>query len=106
MNFELAFKTGNVEGLHAMTWRFLVMGDRTIEKFAIRDLDSSLTSRERAAVDEWENSNYPLHGMRDHPSHKLKILGGMWGGDNRKLGWKLAREIQKSLLTVRPAKTG
>ena len=45
----------------------------------IRDLDSPLTHRERAAVDDWLLSNKILHIMRDHPVHIHFILAGMWG---------------------------
>ena len=44
-----------------------------------RDLDSPLTHRERAAVDEWLASNKSLHIMRDHPLHGDFVLAGMWG---------------------------
>lgn len=43
-----------------------------------RDLDSSLTQRERAAVNEWLASNKSFHSMRDHPQHGVPVLGGMW----------------------------
>ena len=35
--------------------------------------------RERAAVDEWLNSDFGFHIMRDHPQHYIEILAGMWG---------------------------
>ena len=44
-----------------------------------RDLDSALTLRERVAVNAWLASNKSFHSMRDHPSHGLPMLGGMWG---------------------------
>ena len=44
-----------------------------------RDLDSPLTARERAAVNEWLSSNESFHAMRDHPMHGAPMLGGMWG---------------------------
>jgi hypothetical protein len=44
-----------------------------------RDVDSRLLQREKAAVDEWINSNYKFHIMRDHLYHNTVILGGMWG---------------------------
>ena len=49
-----------------------------------RDLDSLITEREAAAVLEWQQPEYdnrPVHIMRDHPSHGVPILGGMWGVD-------------------------
>jgi hypothetical protein len=45
----------------------------------VRDVDSRPTRREFAAVEEWLASGKALHIMRDHPHHKVVILGGMWG---------------------------
>jgi len=44
-----------------------------------RDTDSRLNHREKAAVDEWLESDKSFHIMRDHPFHKFPVLGGMWG---------------------------
>lgn len=61
-------------------WRFLVMDDPSVKRFLIRDADSLLSYRERAAVDEWLNSDRWFHVMRDFYSHTELILAGMWGG--------------------------
>ena len=61
-------------------WRFLVLEDPTVKRFLIRDADSLLGYRERAAVDEWISSNQWFHVMRDFYSHSELILAGMWGG--------------------------
>ena len=53
------------------TRRFIVV--------ASRDLDSPITVREQAAVNEWLSSNRSFHVMRDHPHHGRSIMGGMWG---------------------------
>jgi hypothetical protein len=44
-----------------------------------RDLDSALTQRERSAVNVWLSSNKSFHAMRDHPKHRIRMLGGLWG---------------------------
>ncbi|KAB7500864.1 hypothetical protein Anas_06872, partial [Armadillidium nasatum] len=39
-----------------------------------------ILGREYDAVSEWLNSTTKsLHLMRDHPDHRVQILGGMWG---------------------------
>jgi hypothetical protein len=64
-----------------MFWRFLVADDPSVDRFIIRDSDSRLNLREKAAIDEWIQSGRLAHNMRDHPSHRnYKISGGMWGG--------------------------
>ena len=34
-----------------------------------RDLDAEIIDRELAALNEWFNSNYTFHIMRDHQGH-------------------------------------
>ena len=47
--------------------------------FLSRDLDSRISSREVAAVEEWLRSDKDFHFMRDHPEHGVGILGSGWG---------------------------
>lgn len=63
-------------------WRYLAADDPTIDILICRDCDSRLGNREVAAVNEWLASDKDVHIMRDHPLHKNKILGGMWGVRN------------------------
>ncbi|UJR22371.1 hypothetical protein I4U23_025433 [Adineta vaga] len=60
-------------------WRFLPAGDELVDVMASRDLDSPLTQRELAAVNEWLSSGKAWHTMRDNPMHFVAMLGGMWG---------------------------
>ncbi len=61
-------------------WRFLVMDDPNVDCFIIRDADSLLSCKEKAAVDEWLASGRWFHIMRDAIEHSELILAGMWGG--------------------------
>jgi len=63
----------------SMFWRFEPASEDTVDIMISRDTDSRLSLREKAAVVEWESSSFGFHIMRDHPYHKYKILGGMWG---------------------------
>lgn len=56
-------------------WRFLPAGDDHVDIMASRDLDSPLTLRELAAVNEWISSGKAWHTMRDHPMHFVAMLG-------------------------------
>lgn len=60
-------------------WRFLVMDDPNVNCFLIRDADSLVSYRERAAVDEWLASDRWFHCMHDFYSHTELLLAGMWG---------------------------
>ena len=66
-----------------MFWRFSVASDPTVDVFIVRDCDSRLWFREKAAVDEWLASDKDFHIMRDNNQHTTAILGGMWGARNR-----------------------
>ena len=64
-------------------WRILPLFDKKVDVFICRDADSRLSYREKAAVDEWLESNKALHIMRDHPKgHKTIMLAGMCGFNN------------------------
>ena len=63
-----------------MVWRFLPAGEEEVERFTSRDIDSRLSAREAAAVQEGEASGLPFSVMRDHPSHAdYEVSGGLWG---------------------------
>lgn len=77
-------KTGY--GIHRYTWRFLAHDVNDHGRFIVRDCDSRLNFREKAAVDEWIASGKTWHVMRDHPTHQDPIMAGMWGGKLMGLG--------------------
>ena len=66
--------------ISGLFWRFLVLDDKDVQYFLIRDADSLLSYRERSAVDQWLNSTRWFHKMHDSYSHTELILAGMWGG--------------------------
>ena len=59
--------------------RYLPLLDPTVEVMVSRDLDSRITAREQAAVEDWLKTDLTFHVMRDNPHHGTEILGGMWG---------------------------
>jgi hypothetical protein len=73
-----------VDGLPAARfgtfWRFLVADDPEVDRFLLRDSDSCVSLRERAAVEDWIQSGKPFHVMRDGFAHTELVLAGMWGG--------------------------
>lgn len=72
-------ETGEPGDWRGMFWRFEAASDPEVEVMLSRDCDSRLSPREAAAVAEWLASPAQFHIMRDHPSHDVPILGGMWG---------------------------
>jgi FkbM family methyltransferase len=84
-----------------MSWRFLVAADTDVERYVVRDIDSRLSLREKAAVDEWIESQKKFHVMRDHPSHShYTMSGGMWGGTRDALPNINLLLIQKTMSNV------
>lgn len=68
-------------GISGMYWRLFVANDPTVDRFIVRDSDSSPGARERAALDEWIRSDLAFHVFRDSPSHwGWPIVGCCWGG--------------------------
>jgi len=65
----------------SMFWRFEAVSEKD-SYIIFRDTDSRLNIREKLAVDQWIESGKTFHIMRDHPFHRVPILGGMWGYHN------------------------
>lgn len=62
-------------------WRFEVAADPEVDFFLVRDADSVVNVREKAAVDDFLfHSEARFHVMRDYFSHAELMLAGMWGG--------------------------
>ena len=78
-NVKIIFKSGNLNTIKPLMWRFEAIDDPEVEIMMSRDTDTRILLREKLAVDEWINSNKSFHIMRDHPHHDAFILGGMFG---------------------------
>lgn len=59
--------------------RFCVADISQVERFAVRDVDSRPSQREKNAVNAWIESGTDVHALRDHPYHAVWMLGGLWG---------------------------
>jgi len=67
---------GEWEGLFT---RFHPIWSPEVEITLVRDTDSRLNPREKAAVDAWLATDLRAHTMRDHIEHQVPMLGGMIG---------------------------
>lgn len=61
-------------------WRFKAADDPQVGRFLVRDIDSVINLREKAAVDAWMASDRWFHSMHDWWTHTDLLLAGMWGG--------------------------
>ena len=66
----------NASHIFPMNWRFFPSLDPQVDVMVSRDLDSLISAREAAAVQEWLASDKQIHVMRDHPHHGTVMLGG------------------------------
>jgi hypothetical protein len=78
-NTKIIFKSGDLNSIKPMMWRFEAIDDLEVEIMMSRDTDTRFILREKMAVEEWLNSDSVFHIMRDHPCHNQKIMGGMFG---------------------------
>ena len=79
-------------------WRFLVEEDPEVDLYLIRDADSVVNVRERAAVEDWLASGKAFHVMRDFPTHSELVLAGMWGahrGNLKGLGKQIIDYVRR-----------
>ena len=60
--------------------RFLVMNDRTVGRFLVRDCDARLSAAEADLVRAWIGSGHLFHVVRDHVLHNELMIGCMWAG--------------------------
>lgn len=60
--------------------RFLVMNDRSVGRFLVRDCDARLSTAEAELVQRWIDSGLPFHVMRDHVLHNELMIGCLWAG--------------------------
>jgi hypothetical protein len=65
-----------LRGLNGRMFRYLVMLDPNVDIFVSRDIDGIIWQRELDAVDQWLESNFTFHLMRDHVFHSATILAG------------------------------
>lgn len=78
-NVKIIYKSGDLNIIKPMMWRFEAIDDPEVEVMMSRDTDTRLWDREILAVNEWLQSDKIFHIMRDHPHHGDHILGGMFG---------------------------
>ena len=79
---QLPGPMGSDDAFAGTFWRFIPVSENKWEHVLIRDTDSRLNIREKAAVDDWIVSGKSFHSMLDHPKHmdaRYPFMAGMWG---------------------------
>ena len=83
---EVIMKSFRRSKYECLFWRFLVACDPQVDIYIIRDADSEIIKKDRQVVDEWLASGRDFHIVRDHPSHRIMMPGGLWGGREKIAG--------------------
>lgn len=65
-----------------MSWRYAPIFNIENECCIIRDTDSLISNREIQLINEWINTTYNFHIIRDHPLHNMPIMGGLFAIKN------------------------
>jgi hypothetical protein len=72
----------------ARLWRFRAIYDPTVDVVLSRDCDARLSLREAEAHQEFLDSKFGFHIIRDHPSgHGYLISAGMFACKNKDMGF-------------------
>ena len=72
-------KVEDEENSIARTWRFMACLDTDVDVVLSRDVDARLSLREAEAHQEFMDSNFNFHIIRDHPAgHNYVISAGMF----------------------------
>lgn len=59
-------------------WRYRALKHSNHDFILFRDVDSRLSEREISATEDWLESPWPYHVMRDHKFHGRQLLAGLW----------------------------
>lgn len=97
-NVQVILQQERSEGMEGMSWRLLASLRDEMRAVLFRDADSLFSTREADVVNEWLQSTYDTHIIRDHPYHQSPIMGGTLGvkGEALRLLAALVRERLRS----------
>ena len=88
-------KVDDDENSISRTWRFMAMADEDVDVVLSRDVDARLSLREAEAHQEFMESEFNFHIIRDHPTgHGYLISAGMFAMKTKKY-----RELMHNMLT-------
>ncbi len=73
LNCEIV-RCGSYTQCEGMLWRLQALEEPGYDVVCIRDADSRLSYRERMLLDEWLQTDYAYHAVRDHPQHENAVI--------------------------------
>ena len=83
-------------------WSFLVVDDVTVDRFIVRRGRSRLNDRDAKLVQEWIDTDKPVHCIRDHPGYSSRAMTEhLWGGKAASLRQMLGKPMTDLLLAAK-----
>lgn len=76
---NVTIKKLDISGHELMTQRFLSIDEPNVDIMFSRDCDSMISEREIQFCNEFIESPYLIHTIRDHRGHFVPIMGGLFG---------------------------
>lgn len=71
---------GSIHGINnKMLWRLNPVFLNLSDVLFVRDADSIISFREIELMNEFINSEFDFHIIRDHPLHYMPVMGGLFG---------------------------
>ena len=87
-------KVDDTENSIARTWRFMACTDKNVDVVLSRDVDARLSLREAEAHQEFMESGFNFHIIRDHPiGHQYLISAGMFAMKTAAYGDLMHKEL-------------
>lgn len=68
-----------VSGWINMVYRFYPVLDTSFDVVCVRDTDSRIHERDRWCIKTFLEGPCKVYTIRDHPWHRYKVMGGLWG---------------------------
>ena len=83
VNSKITLVKKSRRGYDALLWRYIPFYELNDSIVIVRDCDSIITEREVLLLEEWLDTNYPFHIIRDHLHHSELIMAGLFSGSTK-----------------------
>lgn len=76
---NVVLRETGVTGPANMIYRFYTIDEAGVDLMMVRDADSIIHWKDRWAINEFVNSGFLAHTIRDNVEHTAPLMGGLWG---------------------------
>lgn len=79
LSTKIMWRETHETGQINMNYRFFAIDEPIVKTMHVRDADSRIHERDRWAIDQFMKSNFLAYTIRDNQSHRVEMMGGLWG---------------------------